>query len=123
MDNPLDMDMKLNSEKQAFSEDGPQQIEVYEPFIQLFVRDIDKIDSQVKSLIGAACDFGVVKSEKIMNAILEKTILVADDDMLGQLLASNVNIFDYLKADDLLKILQRSSINKTVKLKAISCFG
>lgn len=117
------MDMKLNSEKQAFSEDGPQQIEVYEPFIQLFVRDIDKIDSQVKSLIGVARDFGVVKSEKIMNAILEKTILVADDDMLGQLLASNVNIFDYLKADDLLKILQRSSINKTVKLKAISRFG
>ena len=40
-----------------------------------------------------------------MQAILEKTILVADNDMFGKLLASKVNIFDYLKADDLLKIL------------------
>ena len=58
-----------------------------------------------------------------MMAILEKTVITADNEMFGKLLASSVNIFDYLKAEDLLKLLQRSSISKEVKLKAIGRFG
>ena len=38
------------------------QIEVYMPFIDMFVRDIDKIDSQFRSLVGEVRNFGDVKT-------------------------------------------------------------
>ena len=43
--NPLDMDARSGSGKEAFLEDGPMQMEVYTPFIELFVRDIERIES------------------------------------------------------------------------------
>ena len=88
----------------------PRQADVFLPFIELFVCNIDYIELKINDMLDSLLISpynGKPVTRILMKSLLENVILLSDIGTIEKLLASKVNIMDFLNFEGLQCLLKK----------------